>query len=220
MRQTFHAELESLVGDLATMTRLAGQMMANASQALHRADLALAELVISGDDEINALHDDMEQRCVNLLVLQAPVAADLRVIVSAMHAVNDLDRMGNLAQHIAKIARLKHPATILPGEVRPVFARMGLLATELASSAAHAIETRDPLGAQRLAEADDEVDALRRQLFSILFAEDWKHGVEPAVDVALLGRYYERFADHAVAIARQVGYVVTGELPASSTPNS
>ncbi len=219
MRETFHAELDSLVGDLAKMTRLAGQMMANASQALQQTDLALAELVISGDDEINVLHDDMEQRCVNLLVLQAPVAADLRVIVSALHAIGDLDRMGNLAQHIAKIARLKHPAPILPGEVRPVFARMGLLATELAGSAADAIETRDPLGAQRLAEADDEVDALRRQLFSILFAEDWRHGVEPAVDAALLGRYYERFADHAVAIARQIGYVVTGELPASSTPS-
>jgi phosphate transport system protein len=220
MRATFHAELDSLAGDLARMTRLAGQMMTNASQALHQADLRLAELVISGDDEMNALHDDVEQRCVHLLVLQAPVAADLRVIVSAMHAVNDLERMGNLAQHIAKIARLKHPAAILPGEVRPVFARMGLLATELAGSAADAIETRDALGAQRLAEADDEVDALRRQLFQILFAEDWKHGVEPAVDAALLGRYYERFADHAVAIARQVGYVVTGELPVTSTPNS
>ncbi len=219
MRETFHAELDTLVGDLAKMTRLAGQMMTNASQALHQADLALAELVISGDDEINLLHDDVEQRCVNLLVLQAPVAADLRVIVSAMHAVGDLERMGNLAQHIAKIARLKHPATILPGEVRPVFSRMGLLATELAGSAADAIETRDALSAHRLAEADDEVDALRRQLFGILFAEDWEHGVEPAVDAALLGRYYERFADHAVAIARQVGYVVTGELPASSTPN-
>jgi phosphate transport system protein len=214
MRETFRAELDKLSGDLAGMARLAGQMMTNASTALHQADLALAELVISGDDVMNALHDDMELRCVNLLALQAPVAADLRIVVAALHAVGDLERMGNLAQHVAKIARLKHPNLAIPGSVRPVFARMGLLATKLADEAADAIENRDPLSGDRLAEADEEVDALRRQIFRMLFAENWSHGVEPAVDTALIGRYYERFADHAVAIARQVGYLATGELPA------
>ncbi len=217
MRESFHAELDKLVDDLARTARLTGQMMTNASQALQRSDLALAEIVIARDDEIDALHDDMEQRCINLLVLQAPVAADLRVVVSAMHSVNDLDRMGDLAQHIAKIARLKHPKVAVPGEVRPVFARMALLAGELAEAAATAIESRDAMGGERLDAADDEVDALRRQLFQILFADDWPHGAEPAVDAALIGRYYERFADHAVAIARQIGYLVTGELPVSTT---
>lgn len=214
MRESFQAELRRLIIDLVRMARLAGEMMTSASTALHQADLALAELVISRDDEMNALHDDMEQRCVSLLALQAPVAADLRVVVAAMHAVGDLERMGNLAQHIAKLARLKHPHLTIPGNVRPVFARMSLLACRLAEDAATAIEQQDPLSGDRLAEADDEVDALRRQLFRILFAENWSHGVEPAVDAALVGRYYERFADHAVAIARQVGYLATGELPA------
>ncbi len=213
MRESFQAELDRLADDLARMARLASQMMTEASEALQRADLALAELVISRDDEMDVLHDDVEQRCVNLLALQAPVAADLRMVVSAMHAVADLNRMGNLAQHIAKIARLKHPAVTVPEPVQPVFARMGLLAAELADSAADAIDKRDPLGGERMDAADDEVDTLRRQLFGILFAEDWAHGVEPAVDVALIGRYYERFADHAVAIARLVGYRVTGQLP-------
>ena len=218
MRESFHAELDKLIDDLAKTARLAGQMMTNASQALQHADLALAEFVIARDDEIDALRDDMEQRCVNLLVLQAPVAADLRVVVSAMHAVGDLDRMGDLAQHVAKIARLKHPRAAVPGEVRPVFARMALLAAELAEAAAVAIENRDGVSHERLTAVDDEVDALRRQLFQIMFADDWAHGAEPAVDVALVGRYYERFADHAVAIARQVGYLVTGELPVSASP--
>lgn len=220
MRESFHAELDKLVDDLAKTARLSGQMMANASQALQQSDLALAELVIARDDEIDALHDDMEQRCINLLVLQAPVAADLRVVVSAMHSVNDLDRMGDLAQHIAKVARLKHPKVAVPGEVRPVFARMALLAGELAEAAATAIESRDAMSGERLDAADDEVDALRRQLFQILFADDWPHGAEPAVDAALIGRYYERFADHAVAIARQVGYLVTGELPVNATTSA
>ncbi|MGH3796461.1 MAG: phosphate signaling complex protein PhoU [Pseudonocardiaceae bacterium] len=212
MRTTFHAELDELTGELARMARLGGQMMTNASAAVLQADLALAELVIARDDEMDALHDDVELRCIELLALQAPVAADLRVVVAALHAVGDLERMGNLAQHVAKIARLKHPNLIVPDAVRPLFARMGLLAGQLADEAATAIENRDSLSGDRLAKADDEVDALRRRLFGILFAEDWSHGVEPAVDVALIGRYYERFADHAVAIAQQVCYLATGRI--------
>jgi phosphate transport system protein len=213
MRETFHAELDALMGDLARIARLAGQMMTNASTALHHADLGLAELVISGEDERKALHDDLRQRCVTMLALQAPVAKDLRLVVAAMHAVGDLERMGDLAQHIAKIARLRHPTVPVPAEVRPVFARMGLLASLLAEDVAAAIESRDPLSGDRLAKADEEVDALRRQIFRILLSEDWSHGVEPAVDAALIGRYYERFADHAVAIGRQVSFLVTGQPP-------
>ena len=211
MRETFRAQLDSLIEDLARAARLAGQMMTNASTALSQADLGLAELVISEEGDIKALCEDMDQRCVKLLVLQAPVATDLRMVVAAMHAVGDVQRMCNLAQHIAKIARMKHPAVPIPDDVRPVFARMGVLATGLAQDAAAAIESQDPLSAQRLAQADDEVDALRRRIFRILFSEDWSHGVEPAVDAALIGRYYERFADHAVAIARQVSFLVTGQ---------
>jgi phosphate transport system protein len=188
-------------------------MMTNASTALSQADLGFAELVISGNSDLKALCDDMDQRCVKLLVLQAPVATDLRMVVAAMHAVGDLERMCNLAQHIAKIARMKRPTVPIPGDVRPVFARMSVLATNLALDAATAIEGRDPLSADRLEQADDEVDALRRQIFRILFSEHWSHGVEPAVDAALIGRYYERFADHAVAIARQVSFLVTGLPP-------
>jgi phosphate transport system protein len=213
MRESFHAELETLISDLAKAARTSGEMMANASTALSQADLALAELVISGEGEIKALCDDMDQRCVRLLVLQAPVATDLRVVVAAMHAVRDVERMCNLAQHIAKIARMKHPSVPIPDALRPVFARMSMLATRLAQDAASSIESRDPLSAGRLAEADEEVDALRRRIFQILFAENWAHGVEPAVDAALVGRYYERFADHAVAIAGQVNFIVTGLPP-------
>ena len=213
MRESFHAELDTLISDLARAARLASEMMTNASTALSQAVLALAELVISGMGQMKALCDDMDQLCVKLLALQAPVATDLRVVVATMHAVGDVERMCNLAQHIAKIARMKHPAVPIPDEVLQVFARMGLLATALAQDAATAIETRDPLSAQRLAQADDEVDALRRRIFQILFSENWSHGVVPAVDAALIGRYYERFADHAVAIAAQVNFIVTGLPP-------
>lgn len=213
MREGFQTELDILVSDLARAARLSGEMMTNASTALSQADLALAELVISGEDEGRALCDDMEQRCVKLLVLQAPVATDLRIVVAAMHAVRDVERMCNLAQHVAKIARMKHPTVPIPDDVRPVFARMSMLAAQLAQDAAVSIESRDPLSAHRLSQLDDEVDALRRRIFQILFAETWSHGVEPAVDAALVGRYYERFADHAVAIAGQATFIVTGLPP-------
>jgi phosphate transport system protein len=188
-------------------------MITNASNALHHANLELAESVISGNGELKALWDDLDRHCVTLLVLQAPVDTDLRVVVAAMHAVGNVERMCDLAQHIAKIARMKHPTVPIPDDLRPVFTQMGVLAANLAQDAAAAIESRDPVAADRLTQDDDEVDALRRRTFRILFSEHWPHGVEPAVDAALIGRYYERFADHAVAIARQVNFVVTGLPP-------
>jgi phosphate transport system protein len=213
MRATFHAELDELIADLARMARLCAQLMTNASTALHQSDLPLAEMVIADGDQMTAVLGEIERRCVTLLALQAPVARDLRVVVAAVHSVSHLRRMGTLARHIAKITRLKHPTPMIPGEVRPVCARMGLLASQLAADAATAIEHQDLLSGDRLATAEDEVDALRRSLFVILFAQDWPHGVEPAVDTALIGRYYERFADHAVAIAGQVCYLATGRIP-------
>ena len=203
-QQTCHAEVDSLIGDLATIVRLAGQLMANASGALHEADLKFAEAVISDADEMKARCRDADQRCFDLLDLTASVTIDLRMVVAAMQVVKDLQRMCNLAQHIAEIARLKHPIKPIPADIRPISLQMGLLASRLAEDAAAAIESRDPISAARLEQSDDEVDLLRRRIFKVLFSDDWSHGVEPAVDTALIGRYYERFADHAVAIARKV----------------
>jgi phosphate transport system protein len=213
MRAPFHAELDELIVDLVRMARLAGQMMTNASIALHQNDLPLAERVITDRDRITAMLAHTERRCITLLALQAPVAGDLRVVVAALRAVGHLTRMGNLARHIAIIARLKHPNPMIASEVRPVLARMSLLASQLAADAATAVEHQDPLSGDQLAAAGGEVDALRRHLFGLLFTEGWSHGVEQAVDTALIGHYYERFADHAVGIAQQVCYLATGQMP-------
>jgi phosphate transport system protein len=136
-------------------------------------------------------------------------------VVAVLRAVRHLKRMGNLARHIAVIARLKHPNPMIASEVRPVLARMSLLASQFAEDAASAIERHDCVSASQLAEADQEVNALRRHLFGILFAADWSHGVEQAVDAALIGRYYERFADHAVAVAAEARYLASCRLPGS-----
>lgn len=227
VRAAFHAELTELIADLARIVRLVGNMMNNASIALHQSDRLLAARVIAQRGKTQEILDDIGRRCVTLLALQAPVARDLRVVVAALHAVGHLERMATLARHIAVIARLKRPNLMISGKVRPVLARMSLLASQLAEDAAAAIERQDPLSGDWLAVMDREVDALHRRLIEILFAEDWSHGVEPAVDAALVGRYYERFADHAVAIARQMQYLTTGRVPqfisaetASAAPRS
>jgi phosphate transport system protein len=217
-RQTYHAEVDGLVSDLATIVRLAGQLMVNASDALHEADLKFAEVVISDADEMKTRCKDADQRCLDLLGLTASGTTDLRMVVAAMRVVKDLQRMCNLAQQIAEIARLKHPVEPIPADIRPVSLQMGMLASRLAEEAAAAIESRDPIFAARLEQSDDEVDALRRRIFEILFSDDWSHGVEPAVDTALIGLYYERFADHAVAIARKVTVCRSQRHSADVTP--
>ncbi|MDQ2790429.1 MAG: phosphate signaling complex protein PhoU [Actinomycetota bacterium] len=213
MRAAFHVQLDELIIDLVRMTRLAGQMMTNAAIALHQRDLALAAVVIAKRDQMYAMHDDTEQRCIILLARRAPVAGDLRAVVAALRAVAHLKRMGNLARHVALIAQIKNPNPMTADEVRPVLARMSLLASQFAEDAAIVIERQDFGSGSQLAEADHEVDALRRHLFDILFAEDWSHGVEQAVDAALIGRYYERFADHAVAVATEARYLATRRMP-------
>lgn len=211
LRQAFRAELDELISDLAKLARRVRQMMTDASTALWQADVRLAESIISDQSQLTtALCDDIERRCVRLLALQAPVATDLRVVVAVLGAVSDAMRMGKLARHIAKIAQMKHPVVHLPGDLEQVFARMTLLATTLADNAATAIENRDSCHAEDLASVEDAMRTLHRQIFQRLFAKDWSHGVEAAVDAALMGRYYTRFADHALAIARQVNFIVTG----------
>ena len=212
MRAAFQAGLDELVSHLARMVRLAGEMMTNASIALHQSDLTLAALVVGDCDHINAMHTSLERRCLTLLALEAPVAGDLRAVIATVHALGHVQRMGNLARHVAMIAWHKRPNPMTAAGARPVLARMSLLASQLATDAATAIEYQDPLSGCRLAVADDEVDALLRHLFGVLFAQDWSYGVERAVDAALIGRYYERFGDHAVAIARGVCHRVTGAV--------
>lgn len=209
------AELDELIGDLARMGLQTSQIMISASAALLQDDSALAEQVVARGDDLDELHHVVEDRCLARLALHDPVTPDPGAVLAALDAVRDLQQMGDLAQHTAKIAQLTQPYLIfLPEDVRTVLAQMGLLASGLARQAAIAIDELDPWSADRLVQAGDEVDALRRQLLGIVFAENWSHGVGPAVQAALVGRYYECFADHALAIARLVGSLATDQIPA------
>lgn len=217
MRTAYHEQLADLNEQLADMCKLAGVAMERATQALLQADLELAEHVISDHEKISAMSARAEETAFVLLALQAPVAGDLRTIVSSLQIVADVDRMGALALHVAKIARRRHPQHALPEEVNGYFAEMGRVAVELGNSAEQALRTRDPERAAQIRDDDDAMDDLHRHLFTVLMDREWKHGVAAAVDVTLLGRFYERFADHAVEVARRVIFQVTGEFPEPET---
>jgi phosphate transport system protein len=213
MRTAYHVQLDALTSQLGDMCGLAGAAMERATQALLQADLALAEQVITDHEQIAVMSVRAEESAFVLLALQAPVAGDLRAIVGSIQIVADVDRMGALALHVAKIARRRHPQHALPEEVNGYFAEMGRVAVELGQSAQEVLITRDPEKAARIREEDDAMDDLHRHLFTVLMDREWKHGVAAAVDVTLLGRFYERFADHAVEVARRVIFQVTGSTP-------
>ncbi|MGB6106548.1 MAG: phosphate signaling complex protein PhoU, partial [Mycobacterium sp.] len=197
MRTAYHEQLDALTNQLAEMCRMAGIAMERATQALLQADLALAEQVIGDHENIIAASARAEEAAFVLLALQAPVAGDLRAIVGSIQIVADVERMGALALHVAKIARRRHPRHALPEEVNGYFAEMGRIAVDLGNSAREVLISRDPDQARLIREEDDAMDDLHRHLFSVMMDREWKHGVAAAVDVTLLGRFYERFADHA-----------------------
>ncbi len=220
MRQHYHEELDDINNCLVEMANTVGSAMSKATTALLDADIELANLVIQGDDHIDATRESIEQRCFTLLARQAPVATDLRTITAGMRIISDLERMGDLAVHVAKLARMRFPEYVVPQELRPIFLEAGHVAESLVSQTATVIAKLDVEAAVALEAEDDLMDQLHRQLFNELLSKDWPHGMEAAIDITLLGRYYERFADHAVSVARRVVYLVTGERAQAPTANA
>lgn len=210
MRTGFHQQLDTLTDQLADMCAMAAEAISQASEALLEADLTTAESVIARHRSIVALDAHVEETAFALLALQAPVATDLRSIVSALRIAADARRMVELAVHIAKIARRRHPYPAVSAEVRPYVAAMGEAAEALALGARQVLVSQDPRGAARIRHDDDAMDELHRRLLATLMDPAWTQGVAAAVDATLLGRFYERFADHAVQIARRVIFQATG----------
>lgn len=210
MRTAFHDQLNALTQSIADMCDLAGTAMERATRALLDADIVAAEAVISGHEDLVVREVQAEADAFALLALQAPVAGDLRVVVSSLQNVADLERMGALALHVAKTARRRHPAHAIPENLNGYFAEMARIAVDIGRDVKDVVLSRDPDKAAKLAEDDDAMDVLHRDLFSVLLNHRWPFPVATAVDVTLLGRYYERFADHAVEIGRRVIFQITG----------
>jgi phosphate transport system protein len=212
MRQAYQEQLEDVTSRLIGMTRKAGEQIRTATAALLEADIQHADRTVAADVDLNRDQLEIEELILELVATQAPVAGDLRAVLSAQRSSSDIERMGDLAVHVAKVARMRYPEVAVPDEFRTTFKDMGRTAEAMAAKAGAVLATRDLEGAAELASDDDEMDRLHRSLFVVIFDDDWTRGVEVAVDVALLGRYYERFADHAVNVAANVRYMVTGEV--------
>lgn len=217
MRDNYHEQLAGIGEGLIEMSRLVGSAVSKATTALLDADLETAEHVIADDQVVNDHYHRLDDVAVQLLARQQPVATDLRAVVTALRMSSDLERVGDYAVHIAKVAKRRYPASVVPVELRATILEMGQAATRIAVKAGTVIATRDlTLAAQLLAD-DDTIDDLHKQLFEELLGGEFTHGVGAAVDLALVGRYYERLADHAVSVSHAVTYLVTGE---HSTPET
>jgi len=213
MREIFHGELERLGSDLAAMCGLVRLAMEHATKALVDTDLALAEQVITDTQQVYQLGEQCADNASALLALQAPVARDLRVVVTGIRAAEKIGRMGDLARHIAEVVRLRHPNPVAPEELIAKLARMGQLAAEAAQRVEDSIAAPSDVLSAGLERADDETDRLQREVVDLVSHADPPYPVQVGVDVALLARFFERFADQAVAITRRLDYVITGELP-------
>ena len=213
MRDIYHDELDDIGKRVLEMINLVAIAIERATQALLEANLALADQVIADDRRVDLLRTELEDRTFQLIAQQQPVATDLRLLVSTIHLSADLERMGDLAHHVAKIARLRYPESAVPAETRDVIAQMGEVAKSLITKVADVVDGRDVALAQAIEQEDDSMDALRRQLFTVVLSPNWSQGTEAAIDLTLLGRYYERYADHAVAVARHTIFIVTGQRP-------
>ena len=211
MRDIFEAELTQLGEDLVAMSSRVEQAVTNAGIALLTADLQLAESVIADDLAIDALERDLDDRCVRLLAQQQPVATDLRVVVSALRMSASLERMGDLARHVAQVARARYPVVAVPAGLEPMFTQMQDAAVRVARRVSTLLETRDMALAESIQQDDDLLDELHASTFAAMLSGPWDRSVQETVDVTLLGRYYERFGDHGVSIARRMVYLVTGD---------
>lgn len=212
IRSIFQEELDAVSQTLVDLTKMVSDSINKATTSLIDANLSLAEEVITFDEKVDQIQHDLDARIIDIIARQQPVATDLRALITALRMSADLERMGDLAHHVAKVARLRHPDSAVPLELQTTLQRMGHVAENIARKVGSVIETRDTALALEVEKDDDEMDKLHRDLISVLTSAEWTAGVDSAIDLTLLGRYYERFADHAVSVARRVYYLVTGEF--------
>ena len=212
LRSAFQDELDSVTQTLVDLSTIVSEAIGKATHALLTADLTEAEAVIAADDKVDTMQHDLDSRIIDIIARQQPVASDLRTLITALRMSADLERMGDMAHHVAKITRLRHPQAAIPSELLLTIEEMGKVAQMIAEKAGAVISSRDIEKAVELEKDDDEMDRLHRKLFTTLLDPNWKHGTETAIDITLIGRYYERFADHAVSVARRVYFLVTGKF--------
>ncbi len=211
MREEFQADLTEVSRLLVTRAESVRAALRKATTALLKADRVAATAVVERDAEVDDIYRQVETKVADTIARQAPVASDLRMVITALHISADLERMGDLAEHVAKTALRRHPSPAVPAELRPVFRQMAEVADRMADKITVVLANPNADLAAELEKDDDAMDDLERDLFKVLLHDDWPYGAETAIDGALLGRFYERYADHAVNAGEQMIYLITGE---------
>ncbi len=215
MREVFQQELREVQDRLVEISTLVATSIENATRAFNESNVSLAEAVIADDDQIDAAAAELDELAINILARQQPVARDLRIVVSALRISASLERMGDMSEHIAQLARYRFPDKVVPKTLRPTFAEMGSLDVQIAKKLVELLKTEDLKIAEDIRNEDDKIDALHLSVFDKVLGETWKGAAVDTVDATLASRYHERFADHAVSIAKKVQYLATGDwIPA------
>lgn len=211
MREVFQQELREVQDRLVEISALVADSIDNATRAFNESDVSLAEEVIENDRRIDVLAAELDELAITILARQQPVARDLRIVVSALRVSASLERMGDMAEHIAQLARYRFPEKAVPKGLRSTFREMGALDVDIARKLTELLRTQDPKIAEHIRDEDDKVDALHLAVFDKVLGETWKGETAATVDATLASRYHERFADHAVSIAKKVQYLATGD---------
>ena len=211
MRTIFTAELSHLADDLIEMSEHVQAAIHRASDALSKKDLELAQSVIADDAKLDALENRVDERCVLLIAQQQPVGLDLRTLVTSLRISAGLERMGDLAQHVAEAARRAYPDSPIPASHREIFADMAQAACHASDLVVDLLKSRDLNVAAQIVDDDDTLDELHEKAYSKLLAKGYKGGARETLEVALLARFFERFGDHAVNVSRRIVYLVTGD---------
>jgi len=211
MREVFQQELREVQDRLVEIATLVAASIENATRAFNESNVALAESVIEDDDKIDLAAVELDELAINILARQQPVARDLRIVVSALRISASLERMGDMAEHIAQLARYRYPDKVIAKGLRSTFKDLGALDVKIAGMLVELLTTQDLTIAERIRDEDDKVDALHLSVFDKVLGETWKGAAVDTVDATLASRYHERFADHAVSIAKKVQYLATGD---------
>jgi phosphate transport system protein len=215
MREVFQQELREVQERLVEIAALVAVSIDNATRAFNESNVSLAEQVIADDDKIDVAALELDELAINILARQQPVARDLRIVVSALRISASLERMGDMAEHIAQLARYRFPDKVVPKSLRSTFAELGSLDVAIAQKLVELLKTEEVRLAEEIRNDDDRIDALHLSVFDKVLGETWKGGAVDTVDATLASRYHERFADHAVSIAKKVQYLATGDWVAS-----
>ena len=218
MRQVFHQSLHDVQVGLAEIADLVTIAIDKATRAFANSDVALAEEVIADDVHIDERAVALDELAINILARQQPVARDLRIVVSALRMSASLERMGDMAEHIAQLARYRFPERAVPKGLKSTFARMAALDVEIARKLAELLRTQDVSLAEEIRNDDDAVDELHVSVFEKVLGESWKGEATATVDATLASRYHERFADHAVSVAKKIIYLATGDWAPDDEP--